>query len=162
MFLRRDAELFYKVTGPVTAGWREQMNYRISCLGGAILLLQVAGAQTVTQFASGLGTPTAGAVLAGTATNPNTGLPVRHLWSGDNDNGLCRLDPDVDTPGTHAINPATCIKTAAGIKLTPGQAAFDGANNLLYVIDAAGKSTGVFRFHFTPGAGNGHGAMNAA
>ena len=92
---------------------------------------------------------------------PDTGQPVRHLWSGDNDNGLCRLDPDVDTPGNHTINLATCIKTAAGIKLVPGQAAFDGANNLLYVIDGAGKSTGVFRFHYTPGAGNGHGAISS-
>jgi len=134
----------------------------VSWLCGSILLFQIVSrAQTVTQFASGLGTPTAGAVLIGTAVNPNTGHPVRHLWSGDNDNGLCRLDPDVDTPGNHTINPATCIKIAAGIKLVPGQAAFDGANNLLYVIDGAGKSTGVFRFHYTPGAGNGHGAMNS-
>lgn len=129
---------------------------------GSVLVLQAAaGAQTAVQFASGLGTPNAGAVLAGTALNSNTGRPVRHLWSGDNDNGLCRLDPDVDTPGSHAINPATCIKLAAGIKLVPGQAVFDGATNLLYVIDAAGKSTGVFRFHYTPGAGNGHGAMSS-
>ena len=134
----------------------------VSCLCGSILLFcAAASAQTVTQFASGLGTPTAGAVLTGTAINPSTGQPVRHLWSGDNDNGLCRLDPDVDTPGSHAINPATCIKTAAGIKLVPGQASFDSANNLLYVIDGAGKSTGVFRFHYTPGAGNGQGALSS-
>src|ERR1051326_8395031 len=128
----------------------------VLCFCGSILLLHLtARAQTAIQFASGLGTPNAGAVLGGTALNPSTGQAVRHLWSGDNDNGLCRLDPDVDTPGAHSINPATCIKIAAGIRLVPGQAVFDGSNNLLYVLDAAGKSTGVFRFHYTPGAGNG-------
>ena len=31
-----------------------------------------------------------------------------------------------------------------------------------YVVDGAGKSVGVFRFHYTPGGGNRHGAMSAA
>lgn len=134
----------------------------LAVLCASILLLESSSsAQTTTLFASGLGTPTTGVVLAGTAINPNTGLPVRHLWSGDSDNGLCRLDPDVDTAGTHAIKTATCIKLAAGIRLVPGQGVFDGANNLLYVVDGQPKSVGVFRFHYSPGGGNGQGTISS-
>lgn len=126
-----------------------------------LALPKLGSTQTVTQFATGLGTPTSGVVLTGTAINPTTGRPVRHWWSGDNDNGLCRLDPDVDTPGNHTINTLTCTRTVAGIRLAPGQAAFDGVNNLLYIVDAAGKSVGIFRFHYIPGGGNGQGAMSS-
>lgn len=96
---------------------------RVSCwLGWMALLPAVLSAQTVTPFASGLGTPTAGVVLTGTAISPTTGQPVRHLWSGDNDNGFCRLDPDVDTPGSHTINTKggtiTCGTNSLGVGQT--------------------------------------------
>ena len=42
---------------------------RVACFSGCVLLLHpTAGAQTAIQFASGLGTPNAGAVLAGYST----------------------------------------------------------------------------------------------
>jgi hypothetical protein len=64
-------------------------------------------------FASGVSAAQGGVVLTG----PPTGNLVRHLWSADPVNGLCRLDPDIDTPGPHWINSATCLTTAAGAAL---------------------------------------------
>src|SRR5262249_34697495 len=60
--------------------------------------------QSTTQFAAGVNTPQGGLVLAGTGINPATGNPFRHLWTADPVNGLCRLDPDVDTVAAHSIN----------------------------------------------------------
>src|SRR5215469_8132935 len=77
--------------------------------------------QTSTQFADGLTTPQGGLVLSGTAINPATGNPFRHLWTADAANGLCRLDPDVDTPDVHKINPATCVSTVAGAAFNASQ-----------------------------------------
>ena len=53
--------------------------------------------------------PTGAQVLYGTALSPITNQPVRHLWVGDATAGLCRMDPDLDSPGPYAINPATCL-----------------------------------------------------
>src|SRR5215471_11336761 len=75
--------------------------------GGSTAMAQ----QTSTQFADGLTTPQGGLVLSGPAINPATGNPFRHLWTADAVNGLCRLDPDVDAAGLHAINLATCLST---------------------------------------------------
>src|SRR6476619_7067502 len=52
----------------------------------------------VPQVDSGYTIPRGAIVLTGTATSA-TGLPVRHLWVGDNILGFCRIDPDLDTPG---------------------------------------------------------------
>src|SRR5215472_11622656 len=85
--------------------------------GGATAMAQ----QTATQFATGLTTPQGGLILSGTAINPATGNPFRHLWTADAVNGLCRLDPDVDTPDVHKINPATCVSTVAGAAFNASQ-----------------------------------------
>ena len=58
----------------------------------------------VPQVVSSFTIPRGGIVLSGTALNA-AGQPVRHLWTGDNNLGLCRLDPDLDTPGIKVINP---------------------------------------------------------
>ncbi|HSM86401.1 MAG TPA: hypothetical protein VLT16_09635, partial [Candidatus Limnocylindrales bacterium] len=70
-----------------------------------------ANAQTTTTnlFGTGLSAPSGAVVLNGSAINPQTGQTVRHLWVTDGAQGLCRLDPDIDTPGDHTINPATCL-----------------------------------------------------
>src|SRR5215472_6763975 len=115
--------------------------------------------QTTTQFASGLGTAQGGLVLSGTAINPATGNPFRHLWASDAVNGLCRLDPDVDAAGLHAINLATCLNTAAGSAFNAGQLTFDPATNTIYAADSGGK-VGIFILHFLPNADSGHGVMD--
>ncbi len=131
--------------------------------GLAVLAAGPARAQTATsQFATGVTAPQGSAILSGAAISPATGRPVRHFWSADV-NGLCRLDPDVDTPGAHIVNTATCLTSVVGgIRFLPGQLAFDPTTNNLYAVDAQGKSLGVFRLHFVPTGDNGQGLIDTA
>lgn len=115
--------------------------------------------QTTAQFASGVSTPQGGLVLSGTAINPATGNPFRHLWTADAVNGLCRLDPDVDTVGLHAINSATCVNTVAGVAFNAGQLTFDAATNTIYAVDG-GSKVGIFIVKFLPGGDTGHGLID--
>src|SRR5579872_5107012 len=119
-----------------------------------------APAQTTNLFVTGVTSPGGGAILPGAALNQNTGQPVRHLWSADNANGLCRVDPDLDTPGAHAINAATCVRTAVGFRLAPGPMSFDPLTGNLYIVDRQGKSVGIFRFHYVQSGDSGQGLMN--
>jgi len=131
-------------------------------MGVFIAMLLAAGAvtaQTSAQFASGLVTPQGGLVLSGTAINPATGKPFRHLWTADAVNGLCRLDPDVDTVGLHAINAATCLNTVAGAAFNPGQLTFDPATNTIYAVDGGAK-IGIFLLNFLPDGDAGHGLLD--
>jgi hypothetical protein len=116
---------------------------------------------TLVKFADGVTAPAGGAVLSGTGINPATGKPFRHLWSGDQGGfGLCRLDPDIDSPGPHLMNAATCMPFVAGVQFKPGQMAFDPGTNNLYTVDMQANTKGIFRLHFIPGADNGHGAID--
>lgn len=117
--------------------------------------------QSTTQFTGGVNTPQGGLVLTGTAINPATGNPFRHLWTADAVNGLCRLDPDVDTVASHAINPATCLSTVNGAPFNSGQVTFDPASNTIYAVDGGGK-LGIFVLHFLPSGDSGHGLMDQA
>ena len=127
--------------------------------GGSAAMAQ----QTTSQFADGITTPQGGLVLSGTAINPATGNPFRHLWTADAVNGLCRLDPDVDTAAAHNINPATCLSTVAGSAFNASQLTFDPTSNTIYAVDGGGK-LGIFVLHFLPdGAGaDGHGLVDQA
>ncbi len=138
---------------------------RLLILAFAITIVLMAGSsmalaqQTSTQFATGLTTPQGGLVLSGTAINPATGNPFRHLWTADAANGFCRLDPDVDTPAAHAINPATCLGTVAGGAFNAAQMTLDPATNTIYAVDGGGKA-GIFLLHFLPDGDTGHGLMD--
>lgn len=115
---------------------------------------------TTTQFASGVATPQGGLVLSGSAINPVTGRPFRYLWSADATNGLCRLDPDIDTIAPHAINPATCLTSVVGgVAFSPGQLTLDPATNTIYAIDGGGK-LGIFVLHFLPTGDSGNGLID--
>jgi hypothetical protein len=119
------------------------------------------GQQTLVDFADNVTASGGGIVLPGSGINPNTGKPYRHLWNGDSGGfGLCRLDPDLDTPGLHAINAATCLPFVAGVQFKPGEMAFDPTNNNLYVVDMQANTKGIFRLHFAPDGDNGHGAID--
>jgi uncharacterized protein DUF11/fibronectin type III domain protein len=115
--------------------------------------------QSSSQFATGLTTPAGGLVLSGSAINPATGNPFRHLWTADAVNGFCRLDPDVDTPAAHTINPATCLSTVAGGAFNGAQVTLDPATNTMYAVDGGGKA-GIFVLHFLPSGDSGHGLMD--
>lgn len=133
-------------------------------MGLALLLVLAAGAasaQSPTEFATGVTSPGGGLVLSGTAINPATGQPYRHLWTSDQGGfGLCRLDPDVDTPGPHFINGGTCMPIIDGVFFKPGQFAFDPATNNIYAVDLQANSRGIFRLHYIPSGSGGHGSVD--
>ena len=105
-----------------------------------------ASAQTPTPFATGVTSPGGGMVLTGTAINPKTGAPYRHLWTSDQGGfGLCRIDPDVDTPGPHFLNSGFCMPFVDGVPFKPGQFAFDPLFNNIYAVDLQANSRGIFR-----------------
>ena len=118
-------------------------------------------AGTLTEFASGVTSPIGGLILAGTAINPDTGKPYRHMWTSDLGGfGLCRLDPDVDTPGPHTINPVSCLPFVGGVQFKPGELAYDPLTNDIYAVDLQANTEGIFRLHYLPDGGGGHGAID--
>src|SRR3954469_4807037 len=110
-----------------------------------------------TSFQSSITAPTGVQVLYGTALSPISNQPVRHLWVGDATAGLCRMDPDLDSPGPYAINPATCL---AGFAILGGAMALDPVNNLLYFVDNQRVSQGIFRISYLPGGDSGNGSLD--
>ena len=106
---------------------------------------------------SSITAPTGAQVLYGTALSPVTNQAVRHLWVGDATAGLCRMDPDLDSPGPYAINPGTCL---AGFAVLGGAMALDPVNDLLYFVDNQRVSQGVFRINYLPGGDSGNGSLD--
>jgi hypothetical protein len=104
--------------------------------------------------------PTGGTVLYGTAISPVTNLPVRHLWVADGFFGICRVDPDLDSPGPYEINTNSCPLNVLP-SVIGGPMAFDSTNNLLYFVDDQVKnSKGVFRINYHPEADSGNGSLD--
>jgi hypothetical protein len=124
----------------------------------------IAPATNTTQFAgtpnasSPITGPNGGVVLYGTAISPVTSQPVRHLWIADGASGICRMDPDLDSPGPYAINPAMCPFRLT--KVTGGAMAFDSTRNFLYFVDNKSNTRGVFRINYLPEGDNGNGSLD--
>jgi len=112
-----------------------------------------------TLLATGFTLPYGAQVLSGSAINPATGLPFRHLWTGDT-GGLCRLDPDLDTGAPLTVNTTTCITTVAGVTFSPGRMAYDPLTNTIYSV-SDGNAANVARYHFLPGGDAGQGLVSA-
>jgi hypothetical protein len=102
--------------------------------------------------------PRGGIVLSGTALNA-AGQPVRHLWVGDNVLGMCRVDPDLDTPGIRVINPNTCPFKLNGQSVAGGPMSYDSTNNFIYMADVR-RSQGIFRLKYDPTADSGNGNLD--
>ncbi len=102
--------------------------------------------------------PDGAIVMYGTAISPVTNQPVRHLWVADSSAGICRVDPDLDSPGPYAINPASC--PFSGTKVTGGTMAFDAGHNLLYFVDNRSATRGVFRIGYLPNGDSGNGLFD--
>lgn len=138
---------------------------RLACLLLVLLAITGVNAQITnstasnTLLATGFTLPYGAQVLAGSAINPATGHPFRHLWSADT-GGLCRLDPDLDTGAPLTVNLATCITTVSGAAFTPGRLAFDPLTNTLYSV-SDGNGANVARYHFLPDGDSGQGLMSA-
>ncbi len=107
---------------------------------------------------SSITAPTGAQVLYGTAVSPITNQLVRHLWVGDATGGLCRMDPDLDSPGPYAINPATCL---TGFAIRGGAMALDSVNNILYFVDNQRVSQGIFRIGYLPAGDSGNGSLDS-
>jgi hypothetical protein len=112
----------------------------------------------VPQVVSNYTIPRGGIVLSGTALNA-AGQPVRHLWVGDNTLGLCRVDPDLDTPGIRVINPNTCPFKLNGQSVAAGPLAYDSITKFLYMADVR-RSQGIFRLKYDPAADSGNGNLD--
>jgi uncharacterized repeat protein (TIGR01451 family) len=104
--------------------------------------------------------PLGGLVLNGTGISPATGQPFRHLWVADATSGICRVDPDLDSPGPYSMNLQTCPFKINGASITGGPMAFDPGRNLLYFVDEQRASQGVMRIGFLPDGDSGHGLLN--
>jgi hypothetical protein len=134
--------------------------------------VDVSAATSTVQVASGMTAPQPGLLLNGSATNPATGKPFQHMWYGDFGNGLCRIDPDIDTinaavaagqPTNGHITTGTCVHFIANFaQFKPGQLAVDprpspvelalGVKNAqdIYAVDIQAKTQGIIRLHFLP------------
>lgn len=133
----------------------------------SVLAIRGAAAQTTTtttttptliSIVDQLNLPWGVQILSGTALSPVTGAPVRHLWEGDAA-GLCRVDPDLDSPGPFAVNPNTCISSIEAVGFTPGRTAFDPLTNTLYTVNNS-KAASVARLHFIPAGDSGQGVIS--
>jgi uncharacterized repeat protein (TIGR01451 family) len=117
--------------------------------------IQFAGTPNVLSPITG---PGGGVVLHGTAISPVTNQPVRHLWIADGTAGICRMDPDLDSPGPYAINRAMCPFSLT--KVTGGAMAFDATQNFLYFVDSKSATRGVFRISYLPDGDSGNGSLD--
>jgi hypothetical protein len=118
--------------------------------------------------------PLGGIILKGTAISPSTGQPVRHLWVDDATSGICRVDPDLDTPGPYALNLQTCPFKINGASITGGPMSFDPtphfldpanptvATNYLYFADEQRASEGIIRIGYLASGDSGQGFLNFA
>ena len=118
--------------------------------------------------------PLGGIILKGTAISPVTGQPFRHLWVDDATSGICRIDPDLDSPGPYAINLQTCPFKINGASITGGPMSFDPtphfldpanptvATNYLYFADEQRASEGIMRIGYLASGDSGHGFLNFA
>ena len=116
--------------------------------------------------------PLGSIILKGTALSPATGQPERHLWVADATAGICRVDPDLDSPGPYAMNLQTCPFKINGASITGGPMAFDPtphffdptnptiATNYLYFVDEQRASQGIMRIGYLATGDSGHGFLN--
>jgi Fibronectin type III domain len=104
--------------------------------------------------------PLGGLVIKGSGISPVTGQPFRHLWLADATSGICRVDPDLDSPGPYALNLNTCPFKINGASITGGPMAFDPTRNFLYFADEQRSSQGIVRIGFIPGGDSGHGTLD--
>lgn len=114
--------------------------------------------------------PVGGIILYGSQISPITNQPVRHLWVGDSNFGMCRVDPDIDAgmaqlalaPGNSpfVITIESCPFKINGLSVTGGPMAFDPTTNFVYLTDEQTNSEGIFRIGYLPTGDNGQGALD--
>ena len=115
--------------------------------------------------------PQGGIILYGSLISPITNQPVRHLWIGDSNFGVCRIDPDIDSglatmaltpggPSPFTVTIATCPFKLNGLSVTGGPMAFDPNTNFFYLTDEQTNSQGIFRLGYLPTGDGGQGQLD--
>ena len=135
--------------------------------------IQILGVSPTTPTPSNPPTaPVGGIILYGSKISPITLQPVRHLWIGDSNFGMCRVDPDIDaanaamalppagSPSPFNVNIETCPFKLNGISVTGGPIAFDPNNNKIYLTDEQTNAEAILRIGYLPTGDNGDGALD--
>jgi hypothetical protein len=156
------ATSFQATSQNVLGGARQQAHLWISLVLMLSLAAMTASAQTTTtvQFAANQTAPGGGIVLTGTGINPTTGQPFRHFWGGEEIHGLCRFDPDLDSPGPYTQNLNTCINFVGSVQFKPGEMSFDPNTNNLYAPNIQAGADATYRIPFNASGDSGHGLLN--
>jgi uncharacterized repeat protein (TIGR01451 family) len=153
---------FQATSQNVLGGIRQQTHLWISLVLILSLAALTASAQTTTtvQFAANVTAPSGGIVLTGTGINPTTGQPFRHFWGGDETHGLCRFDPDLDSPGPYASTLKTCINFVGAVQFKPGEMSFDPNTSNVYAPNIQAGADATYRIPYNAGGDSGHGLLN--
>jgi len=118
--------------------------------------------------------PVGGIILYGSQISNITNQPVRHLWVGDTNFGLCRMDPDLDaglkaiadapagSPSPFSLTVTTCPFKLNGLSVTGGPMAFDPLTNKLYLTDEQTNAEAILRIGYLPTGDNGQGTLDLA
>jgi hypothetical protein len=128
--------------------------------------IQILGNSPVSAPSNPPTAPVGGIILYGSQISPVTNQPVRHLWVGDSNFGMCRIDPDLDTviapgaPSPFNINVSSCPFKINGLSVTGGPMAFDPATNFIYLTDEQTNSEGIFRIGYLPTGDSGQGQLD--
>ena len=134
--------------------------------------IQILGVSPTTPAPSNPPTaPVGGIILYGTNISPITLQPVRHLWIGDSNFGMCRVDPDIDTanaamaanpanPSPFNVNIDSCPFKLNGISVTGGPMAFDPNTNKIYLTDEQTNAEAILRIGYLPTGASGEGALD--
>ncbi|PSJ18559.1 fibronectin type III domain-containing protein [Nitrosomonas supralitoralis] len=153
--LKNEILSFGGVRRGITFGWSKWFAPALICLGLGIG--SVHAATVTTLVPSGMTVPLNGFIAEGSLINPGNGLKYRHLWIPDHLNGLCRVDPHLDSPtGTvYSLNLNTCAA------LPSGSTVYDPQLQFIYIADeVANKANqGLVRRSFNPNGDGGHGLI---
>lgn len=135
--------------------------------------IQILGVSPTTPAPSNPPTaPVGGIILYGSNISPITLQPVRHIWIGDSNFGMCRVDPDIDTanaamaaapagsPSPFNVNIETCPFKLNGLSVTGGPMAFDPTNNKVYLTDEQTNAEAILRIGYLPTGDSGEGALD--
>jgi len=129
--------------------------------------IQILGVSPTTPAPSNPPTaPVGGIILYGSNISPITLQPVRHLWIGDSNFGMCRVDPDIDTanaamaanpanPSPFNVNIESCPFKLNGLSVTGGPMAFDPNTNKIYLTDEQTNAEAILRIGYLPTGGSG-------
>jgi hypothetical protein len=135
--------------------------------------IQILGVSPTTPTPSNPPTaPVGGIILYGSNISPITLQPVRHLWIGDSNFGMCRVDPDIDTanaamaaapagsPSPFNVNIESCPFKLNGLSVTGGPMAFDPNTNKIYLTDEQTNAEAILRIGYLPTGDSGEGALD--